>query len=61
MNAIKPHPVITLPAYVPATTVVHMARILLPESKGDSAEELRAAMVLRAHREPQVWLQEDLG
>jgi hypothetical protein len=61
MNAvIKPAPIITLPAYVPATTVVHMARALLPESKGESAEELRAAMVLRANREPQVWLEEDL-
>jgi len=38
-----------------------MSRVLLPEDKGESAEELRAAMVLRANREPQVWLEEDLG
>jgi hypothetical protein len=60
MNAIKPAPIITLPAYVPATTVVHMARVLPPECKGESAEELCAALVLRACREPQVWLREDL-
>jgi hypothetical protein len=58
--AIKPHPIITFPAYVPATTVVHMDRTLWPEAKGEPPEQIHAVMVLRPHSEPMVILREDL-
>ncbi len=59
MNAaIMPTPIIGLPD-VPRTRVVHMSRVLLPESKGEPAEELQAAILLRSDSEPQVWLRED--
>lgn len=60
MIAIKPAPIVAIPN-VPRTRVVHMARLLLPEAKGEPTEHLRAAIVLRSQREPQVWLEEDLG
>jgi hypothetical protein len=60
MSTIKPTPIITLPAHIPATRVVHMSRVLKPEGKGEPPEHLQAALVLRSGGETLVILREDL-
>lgn len=58
-TTITRHPIICLPN-VPRTRVVHMSRVLAPESKGEWPEYLQGVIVHRARAVPLVILREDL-